>query len=183
MQLNKIVKQENHNLLTVGSSNSTSVSMKHNGTTSTSTFLQCLFIQYLHKVVITILCLQPFLLISVHEDTLHHLYKDIYTVIHLLSSLLTSLRSEIPRPSLLTSLRSKLLQVYLLVFLRNGIIRSSLLVSLQSGTKRSYALASLRSKFLLASPLTSLWKIFLQRLYEDIPTVTPIPSKPQTFLQ
>ena len=31
--------------------------------------------------------------------------------------------------------------------------------------------------------MTSLWKIFLRRLYEDIPTVTPIPSKPEMFLQ
>ena len=54
--------------------------------------------------------------------------------------------------------------------LRNVIIRSSLLVSLQSN-------------FALAYPLTSLWKIFLRRLYEDIPTVTPIPSKPEMFLQ
>ena len=132
MELNKIVEQENHDLLTVGSSNSTSVCVKHNGTTNTRTFLQCLFVQYLHEVVITIVCLQPFLPMSVHEDTLCHLYEDIYTVIHLLLSLLASLRSEIPGPSLLTSLQSKFLQLSLIVSLRNGTIRSSLLVSLQS---------------------------------------------------
>ena len=104
MESNKIVEQENHNLLTVESSNSTCVCVKQNGTTITSTFLQCLFVQYLHEVVITILCLQPFIPMSVHEDTLRHLYEATYTIIHLLSSLLTSLRSEIPQPSLLTSL-------------------------------------------------------------------------------
>ena len=61
-----MVNQENRILPTVGSSNSTNVSMKHNGATSTSTFLQCLIIQYLHKVVNTILCLQPFLPMSVY---------------------------------------------------------------------------------------------------------------------
>ena len=148
MELNKVVEQKNHNLLTVGSSNSTGVCVKHNKTKNTSTFLQCLFVQYLHKVVITILYLQPFVPMSVHEDTLRHLYEDIYTVIHLLSSLLTSLKSEIPRPSLRTPLRSKLLRLSLLVSLRSVIIRSSLLVSLQSN-------------FVLASLLISLWKIFL----------------------
>ena len=152
MRSNKIIEEENQNLLTIWSSNSTSVSVKHNGTTSTSTFLQCLFIQYLHKVVITILCLQPFLPMSVHEDTLRHLYKDIYTVI----SLLASLRSEIPRPSLLASLQSKFLRLSLLVSLRSGIIRSSLLVSLQSWIIRSSPPAFLQSKFVLASPLESL---------------------------
>ena len=102
MESNKIVEQENHNLLTVGSSNSTSVCVEQNVTTITSTFLQCLFVQYLQEVVTTILCLQPFVPMSVHRDTLRHLYEDIYTVIHLLLSLLTYLRSEIPRPSLLT---------------------------------------------------------------------------------
>ena len=104
MESNKIVEQENQNLLTVGSSNSTRLSVKHNGTTSTSTFLQCLFTQYVHKVIITILCLQPFLPMAVYEDALRHLYKDIYTAIHLLSYLLTSLMSEILRPSILMSL-------------------------------------------------------------------------------
>ena len=79
MELYKIVEQEHQNLLTMGSSNSTSVSVKHNGTTSTSTFLQCLFTQYLHEVVITILCLQPFLQMYVHEDALRHLYEAPYT--------------------------------------------------------------------------------------------------------
>ena len=141
----------------MGSSNSTGVSVKHNETTSTSTFLQCLFTQYLHKVAITILCLQLFLQINVHADALRHLYKDPHTVIHLQPSLLTSLRSEFPRPPLLTSLWNKFLQLSLLV--------------------------SLQSNFPLMSLLTSLWKIFLRRLYKDIPTVTPIPSKPEMFLQ
>ena len=154
----------------MGSSNSTRVSVKHNGTTSTSTFLQCLFTQYLHEAVITILCLQISLTVSVHDDILHHLYEGISTVVHLLSSLLAPLRSEILRSSLLTSLRNKFL-------------RLSPLASLQSKFVLASPLASLRSNFVLASPLTSLWKIFLRCLYKDIPTVTPIPSKPEMFLQ
>ena len=73
MESNKIVDQENQILLTVGSSNSTSVSLKHTGTSTLSTFLQGLFLQYLHKAVITILCLQPSLPVSAHEDILRHL--------------------------------------------------------------------------------------------------------------
>ena len=106
MESYKIIEQENQNLLTMGSSNSTRVSVKHNGTTSTSTFLQCLFTQYLRKAVINILCLQPSLTVSVHDAILHHLYEGISTVVQLLSSLLAHLRSEILRSSLLTSLQS-----------------------------------------------------------------------------
>ena len=95
--------------------------MKHTGTTSTSTFLQGLFLQYLHKVVITILCLQPSLTVSVHKDILHHLYEGISTVIHLLSSLLASLRGEILQSSLLTSLRNKFRRLSLPVSLWNEI--------------------------------------------------------------
>ena len=47
MESNKIVDQKNQILLTVGSKNSTSVSVnKHTGITSTSTILQDLFLQY-----------------------------------------------------------------------------------------------------------------------------------------
>ena len=76
---------------------------------------------------------------------------------HLLLSLLTFLQSELLGPSLLMALRS-------------GILQSSLLTSLQS-------------KFILTSPLAPLWKIFLRRLYKDIPTVTRIYSKPEIILQ
>ena len=120
---------------------------------------------------------------SVYEDALHHLYKDIYIAIHLLSYLLAFLRSETLQPSILMSLRSEFLRLSLLVSLRSGILRSSLLVSLRSGVIQLSPLASLRSRFILASPMTSLRKIFLRRLYEDIPTVTLIPSKPGMFLQ
>ena len=85
---------------------------------------------------------------SIREDILHHLYKGIFTIKLLMLSLHTSLQSEFLQPSLFVSLTS-------------GILQSSLLTSLQS-------------KFVL----TSLWKIFLQRLYEDIFTVTAILSKP-----
>ena len=57
MKPNKIVNQEQKILLLMRPSKYTSMSVKHNGTTNTSTFLQCLFVQYLHEVVITILCL------------------------------------------------------------------------------------------------------------------------------
>ena len=56
IESNKIVYQENQILLFVGSINYTSVSAKKlTGLSSTSTFLQGLFLQYLHKVAITIL--------------------------------------------------------------------------------------------------------------------------------
>ena len=49
------------------------------GLTSTGTYIQGLFLQYIHKTVIAILCLR-------------HLYKGIYTVVYLLWSLQLSLR-------------------------------------------------------------------------------------------
>ena len=58
MVSNAMFHQENQILLTVDSSKSRSVSViKPTGITSTSTFLQGLFLQYLHKAVITIMCL------------------------------------------------------------------------------------------------------------------------------
>ena len=77
MKPNKIINQEDQIILTKGSSNSTNVST--NRLTNTSTFVQGLFIQYLHKAVISIMCL-------------HHLYKDISTAVYLLSSLKISLQ-------------------------------------------------------------------------------------------
>ena len=61
MKSYKIIEQENQNLLIMRWSNSTSLSVKHNESTSTDTFLRYLFTQYLHKVLTTILHLQPFL--------------------------------------------------------------------------------------------------------------------------
>ena len=150
--------QENQILLTVESSKSTSVSMiKLNGITSTSTFLQSLLLQYLHKAIINIVCLKPSLLVYLHDNILRYFYKCIPTVVSLLSSLLVSLRSKLLQTSLLTSLRSKFLQ--------------------------SLISTSLRSDFLRSSLLASQWSICLQRLYKDISTVTPIPSKPEIFVQ
>ena len=140
--------------------------MKHARTICTSTFLQCLHLQHIHESIITILYLQPYLTVSVHKDILHHLYKDISMVVHLLSFLLASLRNEILQSSLPTSLQSRFLRLSLLVSLQNGILQSSPLTSLQS-------------KLGLTSLLTFLWKIFLRCLYKDLPTVTPIPSKPE----
>ena len=136
----------------------TSVSIiKPNEITNTSTFLQGLLLQYIHKVVTNIVCLQPYLPVSLHEKNLCHLHKGISTIVCLLLFLLTSLRSEFLQLSLLVSLRSEILQLSLLT--------------------------SLRSKFLRSSILASLWNIFLQRLYKDVPTVTLIPSKPEMFVQ
>ena len=70
---NKIIDQENQTLLIVESSESVSLYVKHTEITKTSTFLQGLFLQCLHKVVITTLYLQPSLPVSVHEDILCHL--------------------------------------------------------------------------------------------------------------
>ena len=105
-------------LLPMGPGKSTSISVKYNKTTNTSTFSQA------------IPC---------------HLYEGISTIVHLLLSLLVSLRNEVLQSSL----------------------QSSLLVSLQSTS-------------VLASPLTSIWNIFLRSLYEDIFTIIRIQVKPET---
>ena len=112
MESNKIVDQEIQIILFKKSNNSTIVSSNtHTGLTSTSTPLQGLFLQYLHKAVITILCLcrlykgisiivylssslRVSLQMSLHEDIIHHLYKGVSMIEHLLVSLLTSLQSE-----------------------------------------------------------------------------------------
>ena len=153
-----IFYQENQILLTVWSSKYTSVSMiKLNSITSTSTFLQGFFLHYLHKALITIVCLQPSLPVSLHKNILHHLYKGISTVVCLLMSILKSLRSEFLQSSLFVPLRSEILQ--------------------------SSLLASLWSTFLQSSLFASLWNIFLRRFYKDMLTVTPIPSKPEMSIQ
>ena len=95
MESDKIFNQGNQILLTVGSSKSTSISMKYNGTTNTSTRLQGLFLLYLQKAAITILCLQLSLTVSVRKDIQHNLYKGISTVVHLLLPLPASLRNGI----------------------------------------------------------------------------------------
>ena len=66
MELNKTVNQGYKILLPVGPSKSTSISTKHNETTSTNTFPQ---------------------------DIPCHLYKGISTIVHILLSLLVSLRN------------------------------------------------------------------------------------------
>ena len=149
MESNKVIDQEDQVLLAEVSNNSTSVSTTE--LTSTSTCLQDLFLQYLYKVVFTILCirclykgistieyplslLQMSLRMSLYEDILHYLYKGISTTVHLLLYLLTSIRCEVIQPSLRASLQSEILQSSLLAFLRSGIIQSSILVSLRSGT-------------------------------------------------
>ena len=50
-------------------------------------------------------------------------------------------------------------------------------------TVEIHNVVSLQSIVILTFPLTPIWKTFLRRLYEYIPTVTPIPSKPEMFLQ
>ena len=145
MKPNKIIDQENQILLTVGSSNFTRISVnKHTGITSTSTSLQDLFLQYLHKTIMTILCLQTFLLVSLHEDILRYLYNGISTNVHLLLPILTSLRNEVLQPSL----QNKFLQLSLLVSLRNRVLQSSLLMSLRSGILHQSLLTAIQNEFL-----------------------------------
>ena len=132
IESNKIFKQENQTLLTMESSKSTSVSVKHSGITSTSMSIQELFLEYQHEVVTAILYLQQSLQVPVHEYIIYHLYKGISMIVHLLLSLLVPLKSEILQSSLLMSL-CKFLQFSLLVSLRSEIIRSYLLASLQDG--------------------------------------------------
>ena len=84
-----IIHQENQILLTGGSSKSMSASMiKHTGITNTNIFLQGLLLQYLHKVVNTIVSLQPSLPVSLQDNILSHLYRYISSVMSLQSSLL-----------------------------------------------------------------------------------------------
>ena len=90
--------------------------------------------------------------------------------------------NEFLQSSLLTSLRSKFLPSSLLVSLRYGFLLLSLLASLRCGFLQSSLLVSLQSIFILTFSLTPIWKTFLRRLYEYIPTVTPIPLKPKMFL-
>ena len=101
--------------------------------------------------------LQPYLLVSLQDNILSHLYRGISTVMSLQSFLLTYFSNGFLQLSLLTSLRSKFLQ--------------------------SSLHASLRSEFLRSSILISLWNIFLRRLYGDISTVTNITSNLKIFLQ
>ena len=120
MESNTMFHQENQILLTVGSRKYTSVSMiELNWITSTSIFLQGLFLHYPHESIITIVCLQPSLLVPLYVDILRHLYKGISTVVSLLLSLLSSLRSEFLWSSLLLSLRSEFLRLSLLASLWN----------------------------------------------------------------
>ena len=83
-----MLHQENQILLIAESSKHTSIFMiNSNGITNTCTFLQSLFLQHLHEAVMSIVCLQPYLLVSLHEDILRDLYKGFSTVVYLLLSL------------------------------------------------------------------------------------------------
>ena len=81
----------------------------------------------------------------------YYLYKGISTILYLLLSLFASLMDGSLQLSLLTSLPS------LLICMRNEVLQSSL-----------------QSNFVRASPITSIWKIFLHPLYKDIYAGTPI---------
>ena len=139
----KIVDHEDQVILTKKSYKYASISVNESINIDNhipSLFLQCLcklqglFLQYLYKAVITILCLRCLyentsnivhllpsirvsIRMSIREDILHHLYKRISMVIILLVSLCTSLLDEFLQPSLLMSLGS-------------GVLQSSLLTSL-----------------------------------------------------
>ena len=56
--------------------------------------------------------------VCLYENILRHLYRDISVIIHLLLSLITSLRFEFRQSSLRASLQSKFLQSSLLVPLK-----------------------------------------------------------------
>ena len=79
MDSNKIVNQGYKIMLSMGPDKSTSISVKYNETTNTSTFPQ---------------------------DIPYHLYEGISTIVHLLLSLLVSLRNGVQQSSLLVSLQS-----------------------------------------------------------------------------
>ena len=68
MEPNTIVDQECKLLLPMRPSKSTSISMKHNGTTNTSTSLHGLFLTCIYETVITILCLHMTLTVYMHKD-------------------------------------------------------------------------------------------------------------------
>ena len=120
MEPNKIVDQECKILLPVRPSKSTSISVKHNGTTNTSISLHGLFIMCLYEAVIAILCLHLSLTVYRHKDISYYLYEGISTVVHLLLSLPVSIRKEILQPFLFASLQNKFLQSSLLASLKNG---------------------------------------------------------------
>ena len=109
--------------------------------------------QYLQETISTTLSLQGSLLVVIHEDILKHLHNDISTVVHVLQSLLTYLRNKVLQSSLLT-------------FLQNIFILLSVLIFLQSTPVHT-------------STLSSLWNIFLRRLYEDVYTIICIQVKPK----
>ena len=98
----------------------------------------------------------------------------ISTVIYLLLSLQLSLRVSLQENILRRIYEGISATIHLL---------SSLLTSLRCKVIQPSLHASLRNKFLRSSVLASLWNIFLRHLYEDISTVTPIPSKPEMFVQ
>ena len=176
---NKIIDHEDPVILTKESYNSTSISV--NGSTNINTpipslFLQCLHklqglsLQYLHKAVITILCL-------------HCLYKNTYTVVHLLLLVKVSLQMSIPEDILHHFYKGISIFILLLLSVRTSLqskfLQPSLLMSLRSEILQSCLPTSLGSNFVLIS----LWKIFLRSLYEDILTKMDIPSKPEIFVQ
>ena len=76
IESNTIFHQENEILLTVEPSKSVSVSViKPTRIIIISTFLQGLFLRYLHKDISNVVSLQPSLPVSLQDDFLPHLYK------------------------------------------------------------------------------------------------------------
>ena len=161
MESNTMFHQDNEILLTAESSESTSVSViKPTGITSTSIFLQGLFVKNLHKGVSTVVSLQPSLLMSLQDHILCHLYKGNSMVVPLLSSLLASLRNKFLRSSLNASLRSEFL-------------RSSLLASLWN-----IFLRRLYGDISMVKSIPSKPKILLQRISKFM--ILSIQAKPET---
>ena len=119
---------------------------------------------------------------SIHNDQYNNYNNNNQTSINDKDQYLQG-TNEFLQSSLLTSLQSEFLPSSLLVSLQYGFLLLSLLASLRCGFLQSSLLVSLQSIFIQTSPLTPMWKTFLRRLYEYIPTVTPIPLKPEMFLQ
>ena len=95
MEPNKIVDQEYTTLLPVRPNKPTSISVKHNGTTNTSTSLHSLLIMCLYETIITILCLHLSLTVYMHKNISYYFYKGISMVVHLLLYLPVSLWNRI----------------------------------------------------------------------------------------
>ena len=94
MEPNTIVYQEDHIILTKVSSNSTSVSTA--GLTSVSTFVQGLYLQYLHKAVITICVYIISIKAFIRLYTYYYYYKCLYKFLYMRLFYIISTKASLP---------------------------------------------------------------------------------------